>query len=76
LAPHLQPVGGRAKSSDPGGVPARIITEQLTNSTGVVTKALQYDAFGTALNFAPSAVGVDFLFAGDAIYDLAVAVML
>ena len=46
-------------------------TEQLANSSGTVTAAFRYDAFGTALNFAPSAGGTVFLFGGDALYDAA-----
>ena len=44
-------------------------TEQLANSSGTVTAAFQYDAFGTALNFTPAVAGVVFLFGGDAVYD-------
>jgi uncharacterized delta-60 repeat protein len=44
-------------------------TEQLANSSGTVTAALQYDAFGGALNFTSSTAGTDILFGGDAVYD-------
>lgn len=44
-------------------------TEQLANSSGTVTAAFQYDAFGTAVNFTPASAGTVFLFGGDAVYD-------
>jgi YD repeat-containing protein len=44
-------------------------TSQLANSSGTVTAAFQYDAFGTALNFTPSSAGTVFLFGGDAVYE-------
>jgi YD repeat-containing protein len=44
-------------------------TEQLTDSTGAVTQAFRYDAFGGAINFDLNIAGTPFLFGGDAIYD-------
>jgi hypothetical protein len=44
-------------------------TQQITNSTGSVTSALAYTAYGTALNFNPAALGGAYFFGGDAVYD-------
>ncbi len=44
-------------------------TQQLTNSSGTVSAAFRYDAFGTALNFTAATAGTVSLFGGDAIYD-------
>lgn len=44
-------------------------TRALADATGAITKTLNYDAFGGALNFTPATAGTVFLFGGDAVYD-------
>jgi YD repeat-containing protein len=44
-------------------------TEQVTSSTGTVTAAFRYDAFGGGINFTLAAAPTIFLFGGDAVYD-------
>ncbi len=44
-------------------------TQQLSNSTGTITQAFQYDAFGGAVGFALNTAGTTVLFGGDALYD-------
>ena len=46
-------------------------TRALTNESGVVAKILNYDAYGTALNFAADAPPTIYLFGGDALWDSA-----
>ncbi len=44
-------------------------TRALADASGVITRTLNYDAFGGMLNFAPATAGTVFLFGGDAVCD-------
>jgi YD repeat-containing protein len=44
-------------------------TEAVTSSTGTVTAAFRYDAFGGGINFSLATAPTIFLFGGDAVYD-------